>query len=145
MVSLGLTFLSASVVTFVLLLFIVQAEQKRRKRFLFTGLRGWFDKVISAIERKVGRWFQHFSRYVVQLGWYYSIHSFLKAVLKVLVSSYERVERIFEANRKRTKQLRIEKQKATQSHLTEMAAHKEKTALTPAQQKKRRAVELEGD
>lgn len=145
MLSLGLTILSASVVAFVLLLFFVQTEQKRGKRLLFGGLRGWLDGVISSGERWVGRWSQHFSRYVVQLGWYYSIHSFLRTVLKVLVSFYERVERVFEENRKKTKQLRTEKQQVTQSHLTEMAAHKQQTALTPAQQRKRRAAELEGD
>lgn len=145
MLTVGLTILSASVVVFITLLLVVQAEQKRGKRFLFGGLRGWLDRMIGGVERRVGRWSQHFSRYVIQLGWYYSLHSFLRAVLKMLVSFYERVERIFEANRKRTKELRSEKSQMTKSHLTEMAAHKEQTALTPAQQRKRKEAGLKGD
>ncbi len=145
MLSLGLTILSASVVAFIALLLIVQAEQKRNKRFLFGGLRGWLDRVVGTAERKIHRWSQHFSRYVIQLGWYYSLHSFLRAILKILVSFYERIERVFEENRKRTKQLRSEKNQMSQSHLTEMAAHKEQTALTPAQQRKRKEAGLKGD
>ena len=147
MVSIGLTSLAVSAVLFFALLFGVQAEQKRGSRFLLGGVRGWFDKGIGSVERKIGRSWDHFMKYVVQLGWYYGLHSFLRAILRTLVACYESVENVFERNRHRTKQLRAEKQKVTNgdTHLAEMAQHKVDTALTPAQQRKLKESHLKGD
>jgi len=148
MVSIGLTWLLASTLLFGILVFVIQAEKKRGKRFLLAGFRGWLDKNIAAIGRKIVSIWEHFTKYIVQLGWYYGLHSFLRAILTTLIAFYESVEHVFEANRRRTKQLRAEKKMVVSenpSHLTEMAQHKVDTALTPAQQRKRKATQLEGD
>ena len=146
MVFTGLIWLIGTTIVFVVILVVVQAEQKRGTRFLLSGVRGGFDSLISKIDLKVAAWWDHFVRYIVQLGWYYGLHSFLQAVLKTIVAFYERVESVFEINRHRTKQLRDEKKQATtQNHLTEMAQHKADTALTPAQQRRRKASHLKGD
>lgn len=148
MVSLGLTWLVASVSLFTLLLVMVQAEKKRGKRLLLSSVRGRFDRVTSLWGRKIVSTWQHFVKYIVQLGWYYGLHSFLQAVLKTIVRFYERVEMMFEANRRRTRDLRAEKQQASQTsqtHLTEMAQHKVDTALTPTQQRRLKDKQLKGD
>lgn len=148
MVSIGLTWLVASTVLFVLMMVAIQAEKKRGQRFLLASVRGWLDTKIAYTGRRIAELWDHFTRYIVQLGWYYGIHSFLRAVLATLVASYERVERAFESNRQRTKQLRAEKKQVTATsanHLTEMAQHKVDTALTPAQQRKLKRTQLEGD
>lgn len=147
MVSAGLTTLAISTLLFVVFLFGVQAEQKRGKRFLLGGLRGWLDGVIGFTERKIAQSWDHFSKYVVQLGWYYSVHSFLRALLRTIVAFYEQVEHVFERNRHRTKQLRAEKQQVAsgQGHLAKMAQHKADTALTPKQQQKLKDSQLQGD
>ena len=148
MVSLGLTWLVASVSLFTLLLVMVQAEKKRGKRLLLSSVRGWFDHFTSLWGREIVSTWQHFVKYIVQLGWYYGLHSFLQAVLKTIVRFYERVEMMFEVNRRRTRDLRAEKQQASQTsqtHLTEMAQHKVDTALTPIQQRKLKDRQLKGD
>lgn len=87
----------------------------------------------------------HFMRYMVQLNWYYSIHSVLRTILRSLVAAYTFFENIFERNRKRTKELRAEKkQLSEQNHLRQMADHRESTALTPAEQRRLRKKTLEG-
>lgn len=148
MISAGLTWLIASASLFGLLVLTTQIEKKRGKRLFLKSLRGWFDGVVARVGSRIVNTWEHFVKYVVQLGWYYGLHSFLQAVLKTLIRFYERIERIFEVNRKRTKELRAEKKQATEgtpSHLTEMAQHKVDTALTPAQQRKLKERELKGD
>lgn len=146
MISTGLMWLIASTVTFLFVLFLVSAEQKRGSRFLLVRARAWSDKIVAGIGLSMSRSWDHFNRYVVQLGWYYGLHSLLRALLKTLIAFYERVEHVFEINRKRTKLLRAERRKAISSnHLTEMAEHKANSALTPSQQKKLKESHLEGD
>ena len=90
------------------------------------------------------RGWNHFVRYVVQLNWYYSIHSVLKTILIAIQAFYSSFEKMFERNRSRAKKLRMEKRQLTSiSHLSQMADHKADTALTPAQKKKLRHKKLE--
>ena len=148
MVSIGLTWLMASIALFGALLVMVQAEKKRGKRFLLAGLRGHLDHYFALIGLRIVSIWDHFVKYIVQLGWYYGIHSFLRAVLATLVAFYEKVEHVFENNRRRTRQLRAEKKNGSaepSGHLAEMAQHKADTALTPAQQRKLKETHLKGD
>lgn len=145
MLSTALTTLAISITSFVLVMLLVQGEQKKGRRFLLGGFRGWLDGVIGTVERWLGDTVDHFVKYVVRLNWYYGIHSFLRALLKLIVASYEQVEKIFEHNRRLTKQLRAEKRnRDSRNHLSEMAAHKAETKLTPAEARKRKKHHLEG-
>lgn len=148
MVSVGLTWLIASTSLLGLLILTTQFEKKRGKRLALSSFRGWCDGVAAKIGMKIVGMWRHFVRYIIQLGWYYGLHSFLQAVLKTLVRFYESIEMVFEENRKRAKELRAERRKATQgtpTHLTEMAQHKADTALTPAQQRRLKEKQLKGD
>jgi hypothetical protein len=148
MVSTGLTLLLVSLSGFVLVLWLVHVEKKRGKRLLLPGLRGWFDGVLATAGLRLVQTWDHFVKYILRLGWYYGLHSLLQATLRTLVSFYEKVEHVFETNRRRAKQLRAEKQHtiiASDTHLTEMARHKAETTLSPAQQKKLKDTQLEGE
>ena len=146
MISTAVISLAASTVGFIFFVSLIQAEKRRKKRFLFAGVRGWLDGVVGAAGRWVVGTTNHFVKYVVQLSWYYSLHSLLQTILRMIVATYEHVERVFEKNRVRTKELRAEKMsnKAPDNHLSEMAAHKEETALTKVQQNRRKKKHLEG-
>ncbi len=146
MLSTALTTLAISITSFVLVMLLVQGEQRRQKRFFLSAFRSWLDKVVAHIEFIIGDAIDHFIKYVVRLNWYYGIHSFLKAVLALIVTSYEYVERIFEHNRHRAKELRAEKKhkESSGNHLTAMAQHKVDTKLTPSEAKRRKKHHLEG-
>lgn len=137
-----LTFL----VLFVVMAVVVRIEEARGKRLFLGGARRVLDKKILDIHRWLDDTWHHFMRYIVQLGWYYSIHSLLRTILRVLVSIYTFIEHIFERNREKTKTLRKErKQKTRQTHLTQIADHKAETALTPTEKATLRKQKLEED
>jgi p-aminobenzoyl-glutamate transporter AbgT len=145
MVTSALTAFLASVIAFILLIVITQQERRRGRRFFAPSSRSWLDKVVAIFEQKVIRSFNHFMKYIVQLNWYYSIHSVLRTILKGLIAVYTYFENVFERNRKRTKELRAEKRQLNElNHLRQMAVHREDTALTPAEKQKLRKKTLEG-
>jgi hypothetical protein len=145
MITPGIIFAS-SIILFAAYAVMVRVEHIHARRLVGTRLRNSLDIKITRVEEKWGNNWKHLSRYMLQLGWYYSIHSLLRTVLQVLVSVYTYIEHVFEKNRVRTKQLRKElKKHVAQSHLTHMAHHKEKTAMSNQEQTEMRARTLEND
>lgn len=145
MITTALTAFSASIVSFAVLVILTQQERRRGRRFFAAGIRSWFDIFVARLEQKTTRSFDHFMRYIVQLSWYYSIHSVLRTLLRGLVAMYTYFENVFERNRARTKELRAEKRQLSEfNHLRQMADHKADTALTPAEQQRLRKKKLEG-
>lgn len=144
MINTAITTVLVSGFLLLLLMIIIEKERRRGRRFFFVGLRGWLDAVVFAVEQWLVRSWQHFTKFILQLNWYYSIHSVLRAILKMIVAVYTYFETIFENNRTRTKRLRAEKRKLKEkNHLQKMADHKKDLALTPAQQKKLKKQKLE--
>jgi hypothetical protein len=134
----------ASIVLFLVLYLLVGLEKKKEKRLVLSGLRKGLDNFLDFIFSKVAINWRHFTKYVVQLHWYYSIHSVLKGILRVIVAFYTYFENVFENNRRRTRKLRAEKKKLrTNSHLDQVAEHKEETALTTKQKQTLRNQKLE--
>ncbi len=137
------TFIISSIL-FMGFAFLVQLEQKNASRFVYGHLRESLDRGVEKGGAELRRRWRHVIRYVVQLGWYYGIHSLLRAVLKVLISVYSFFEHMFERNRVRTKELRQElKRHISKSHLTEMADHKAETTLTQEQKTQLKKQKLE--
>ncbi|MBP6924432.1 MAG: hypothetical protein KBC62_00845 [Candidatus Pacebacteria bacterium] len=133
-------------VLFVVMAVVVRAEEIREKRFFLSGTRQNLDKKLLGVHTALDDMWHHFVRYIVQLGWYYSMHSLLKTILRVLVSVYTYIEHIFEKNRQKTKVLRKEwKQKTRQTHLTQIADHKAETALSSTEKATLRQQKLEED
>lgn len=144
MIHSAVVFFLVSVGVFVLVLVVVQLEKGRGKRLVAAKVRGWLDYRLNAFETWITKVWNHFVRYVVQLNWYYSIHSVLKTILIAIQVFYTSFEKIFERNRSRAKKLRMEKRKLnTMNHLSQMADHKVDTALTTNQKKKLRHKKLE--
>jgi hypothetical protein len=144
MISGAVAALVVSIFVFISLLLVVQKERRRGRRFFAAGLRAWLDGQVDRIGMWVVRGWDHFVKYIVQLNWYYSIHSVLRTMLRVIVAVYTQFENVFERNRARTKKLRAEKRQLSElNHLRQMAEHKQDTTLTPAQQRKLRKQKLE--
>lgn len=145
MISIALTTFLVSVFAGTVVLVTVNKERRRGRRFFAAHVRAWCDTKVAVIEDFLVRNFEHFIKYILQLNWYYSIHSVLRTTLRAIVAAYTYVENVFEKNRARTKRLRAEKRQLSEyNHLQQMAAHRKDTALTPAQQRKLRKKKLEG-
>ena len=144
MINLAFTTVLVSGLLLLLLMVIIEKERRRGQRFFFIGLRGWLDRLVGGFEQWLVKSWQHFIKYILQLNWYYSIHSVLRTILTMTVAIYSYFENVFENNRARTKKLRAEKRRLKEkNHLQKMADHKKDSALTPAQQKKLRHKKLE--
>jgi hypothetical protein len=130
MIAAGAVF-GGSIALFLLYATVVAMEQRNARRLFGGRFRDSLDVKIVALEAKVARQWKHVTKFLVRLGWYYSIHSLLATLMRALVSVYTRIEHIFEKNRTRTKELRKEfKKHLRESHLTKMADHKEATSLS---------------
>jgi hypothetical protein len=126
---------------------LVTLEERNARRFIGGRFRARLDTRIERVGHQFENHWKHMSRYILQLGWYYSVHSILRTILGALVSVYTFIEDIFERNRARTKQLRKEfkRQLHRKNHLTHMKEHKEETALSPEQQEALKTKKLEQD
>ena len=147
MLSAAAIILIATSAAFTLWFTLVTIEQARGHRIVLQAVRRGLDRFLAGFAAQIRRTYEHFSKFVVQLGWYYSVHSFLRAILRLLIATYEYFESHFEQNRKRAKELRAERRRQLdkqRTHLTEMAEHKVETALSPAQQKKVKKDHLDG-
>jgi hypothetical protein len=146
MLTTAITTFVTCLVLFVVVAVLVQTEQAKGGRLVLALVRGWLDrKIVLALKRLSDSW-HHFSHYVVRLGWYYSIHSLLRTVLAMLVSSYNFLEGMFEKNRVKTKELRLRKKKSLQqTHFSKIADHKADVALTQDEQVQRRKEKLENN
>lgn len=144
MVNTALTYFLVSIFVGTLLIVIVRKERRRGRRFFASSTRAWLDRKTQRCGELVLNSWEHFSKYIVQLSWYYSIHSILRTLLRMIVAVYTYFENAFESNRNRTKQLRAEKRQLSEfNHLHQMTAHKRETALSPAEQKKLRQKKLD--
>ncbi len=136
--------LATSSVLFTALALLVQVEQRNERRLVCGRFRDALDRGVVQLGSETKRRWRHVMRYVVQLGWYYSIHSLLRAVMKILVSLYSLIENQFERNRLRTKELRQElKRHIHKSHLGHIADHKAETTLSAEEQTKLKTQKLE--
>lgn len=145
MIATALTTFLTSVVVFLVVVVFTQQEHRRGRRFFANGLRTKLDAFLELVTTTVLHYGTHFMRFMVQLSWYYSIHSVLRTILRVIVATYTFFEHVFERNRQRAKELRAEKRQLNErNHLQQMAVHRVDTALTPKQQKKLKDETLEG-
>ncbi len=145
--SLSASIFLVSAVAFVGFALLVSLEERNARRFIGGRFRANLDSRIERVGHQFENHWKHLSRYILQLGWYYSVHSILRTILGALVSVYTFVESIFEKNRVRTKELRKEfkRQLHRKNHLTHMREHKEETALSPAEQEALKTKTLEQD
>jgi hypothetical protein len=130
---------------FIFFLGVAHFEQKKQKRLFARSLRNLTDRLVVTFGQRIHAIWQRFTRYGVKLGWYYSVHSLLRTMLRMLVSLYTRIEHIFETNRMKVKKLRRERKQTKDTHLTVLTQHQERTALTAEEKVSLRAHHLEND
>jgi hypothetical protein len=139
-----LTVFIGSAVLFAALLIIIHIEERRGRRIVLRRMRGFADRGLTYIYEKVGATWDHFVEFVVKLGWYYSIHSFLRTLMNLLVSVYDYLEAKFENNRARATVIHTKKrERAEQTQLSQVAEHKEQVALSPEEMEKLKTDKLE--
>ncbi len=126
---------------------LVTLEEKNARRFIGGRFRDGLDTRLQHVGHQFENHWKHVSRYILQLGWYYSVHRILRTVLGSLVLVYTFFEGIFERNRLRTKELRKEfkRQLHKKTHLTEIAEHKEEMTLSASEQEALKTRKLEQD
>ena len=145
MITTATTAFLVSVIVGLSLFTLIRKERHHGRRFFARTLRVFLDRKVEQSGRWIINSWEHFSKYVVQLNWYYSIHSLLKAILAMIISFYTYFEDMFERNRNKTKQLRAEKRQLSDSHhKQQMTLHREDTTLTENQQRKLKQKELDG-
>lgn len=137
-----LLFTGSCLVAFIAYAIVTGLEAARGSRFFATRIRTWLDHALEALVTAFKRKVTYVGKYIITLSWYYSLHAFLKLVLQFLASVYHIVERILHHNRSKARRIRIERKQS--SHLTEIADHKTKTALSDSEKKKRKDKALSG-
>lgn len=141
----GYLFLFSSVLFLVGIVFVA-LEKKSNRRFILAGTRDQLDSGIEYVDAVVRAKYALILKRSLKLSWYYSLHTMLKAVMGLLVHSYDRLEQVVINNRARAKKVRAESRSLLQdNHLAEIEKHKQDTALTSKQKKKLRAEKLERD
>jgi hypothetical protein len=130
MITTAITTCVTFVVLFVVVAVGVRMETVKGRRVVLASLRDYLDTILRRFHLWLENTWHHFTKYIVQLGWYYSMHSVLRTILSVLVSIYTYVEAIFESNREKTKLLRKERKQKQQTHFSQIADHKADVALT---------------
>jgi len=144
MISTAAIALIVSIVLFLVLFTGIRMEKRRGRRFFGSNMRAWLDTNFDKLDKAITATYNHFIKYILQLNWYYSIHSLLRTILQLTIAFYTYFENLFERNRSRTKQLRAEKRKISRhSHLGQVAEYKAGNALTTTQKTKLRHKKLE--
>ncbi len=134
----------SSLVAFVAYARLCTLEMRRGHRYFLAPLRRALDSVFTAVAVGMKRQVVYIGRYVITLSWYYSLHTFLKLILRFLAGIYTMVETLLHHNRKRARVIRSERKLASESHLTALVDHKSETQLTEGQKQKRKDAALRG-
>ncbi len=130
-----------SLFVFVISAFLVSAEERRGQRLFLPRIRAYFDQGCLAVVRFV----RHTVSNSLRLSWYYGLHSALRALLSVIVRTYDSLERVFTENRKRARALRLAQKEGPPTHLSAIEDHKRATALSTSEKKRLRAKHLKGE
>ncbi len=145
--------LGALVVCWLVWSFVVGREVARGERMVLAQFRSRLDRGVERTRGGLRSVIHYLDRHVIKLSWYYSLHSFLQAALRVVVSLYDYLEQRFHLNRQRARVIRAERRAMRRGkevtpvvadpHLTSIAEHKAEMALTDKQKQKLKTKKLE--
>ena len=125
----ALTYVGGSFITLILLTIVYAVEDAKGRRIFFATLREKIDRTLISLSHKISSWFFGFGHGFMRLLFHYGAHSILKRVLSALQGLEFRVEDLVRKNRKIARDIRDKKQ----SHLTDVAIHKEAVSLSSQQ------------
>lgn len=140
--------LLGSVLVFVLVLGLLQAERTRGERILLPRARSLLDSIVTTIVSFLATIRLVVGRFVLQLGFRYVVHVVLRSVLLGIANLYDRLMAYFEYNRRRTKAIRKAKRawgNTRRNHLTELQEHQAAHALSDEEKQARKQAALEGE
>jgi hypothetical protein len=133
--------------------FLVGRELVRGEKLFLVNARHRLDRGVERLQVGVEAVVHYLDRHIIRLSWYYSLHSFLKAALRVVVSLYDYLERRFHSNRMRARAIRAERRAMKRGkeagsvtidpHLASIAEHKAEVALSTKQKQKLKTKTLE--
>jgi hypothetical protein len=119
-------------------------EQRAGRRFVLPRIRDNFDTLLTSVAYSLHRAIVYVTKYIITLSWYYSMHAFLKVMLKFLASIYYMVEKLLLHNRNHARRIRQDRKRANKSHLEVLTDHKDDTKLTELQKKRLKDKALKG-
>ncbi len=123
----ALLYLAGSTLILVCIAVVFRIEDARGSRFNPFGVRSGLDFAVRRGMWLWRYWTDYFSRSVLRALFHYSAHSVLKLMYGITRDLNAKVERLLRQNRKMARQLRDTQRR---THLDEIAAHKEATALS---------------
>jgi hypothetical protein len=131
----ALIWLGASAFVLGGLTILYRIEDSYGDQIVFVRVRKAGDRLIAGIKNKIGAHHVKGIDYV-RLTWHYVIHIFLRRIIRGILWVQRRLEETQQRNKEAAKVIRSD---AQSSHLTEIASHKESTALSEEERKRRKA------
>lgn len=132
----ALSLFSGSAFVLVVLFALFKKETAREERIVLSAAREHLDTAVL----KVGGAIAHFFAQMGAGTFRATIHYVLHQVLGVVIGGLTRVQRkLYELYERHTRMSREMRHSGGATHLNEIAAHKEETALTDAQKRKLRS------
>ncbi len=133
----ALIFFTGSVLTllFIIAVFCVEDAQSG-KRVLFPKIREMLDSLVLKYSHKLIAIDTYLGRGFTRLMLHYAAHGVLQRLLKIVEHIEHKVEYLLRRNKQVAKQIKTNTQK---THLDELTAHKEHTALSEEQKKQIRS------
>ncbi len=130
----ALIYLGVSLFLLVTLVVLFRFEDVYGDRILFGKARAAGDRVLRAGSVRSGAVAHNGSINYVRLSWYYLVHTLLKRTLAGVRKLQSRLEDTIKKNRAAAKELQGG---GVDPHLSAIAAHKEKVALSEEEREKR--------
>lgn len=119
---------------------LLVAEARHGARVL-EGARTALDRAASATARAVGARLPELNRHFAQQFFHYVVHLALSFMLSIIRTVERGVHYVAQVNRSRAVSVR---EPRADSHLSQVLAHKEETALTEEEKVTRRDAALQG-
>lgn len=126
----ALMYLGGSTLLLIILGLFYSFEDRRGSRVLLVGLRGLVDSFLLSIQGFLSHTWDKFVTRFVKLLFHYGAHQLLKQVLQSVRRFESKIEEMLKRNKAVAREINGKK---THTHLDDIAAHKEESALTEEQ------------
>lgn len=122
---------------------LTSIEKRRGERLMLARARSRFDRLLTRLVMWLYHAVDFLTRRVITFTWYYSLQAFLRGVLKILERTYLYLERSMHFHRKKADAAQ-EDRREVRGMWFEMHEHKQATALSEAEKRKRKEASLRG-
>lgn len=133
----ALSLLGGSAAVLLVLTVLFRKEAIHGERVFLSTARGKLDGVVLKIRNFWSKVFSHLGSGVFRATIHYIMHQFLGVIIHGLLRAQKKLFELHERHRKINKH--VQEKSEGDPHLTAIAAHKEETALSETEKRKRRA------